>query len=655
MKSMILVFLVTFSFLLQASAQDVRPYDGGYTFNGLRGNGKFTYYLTPENDPVLQGPFQFTYKKLDSLTKEDLKKLEAKGYFKDYKKDKSWSYLLENHQIQIEDVRGRDLIARLESKLSELNASYDQGQLQGKWNYTEKNWLNEQFLETFRTGDLIFSKDKLTGAVQFENLTPTEPYRINGSLTEEGLMDGAWEFRYQENGIPVQEIRRYEKGFLIGLQKTNEITSEKLDEVVFFNAIEKLDSLDQGFNVDYSLSDRFFGLTFNDGFGQQSQEFRQQYQGTQLLEDALKRVLQFEDEEFVKEGRLIKSPIQTRRFRYELGKTEQDAYQRSLEIFEQLKSSLELAISSRFLELNGQSSDSLAFAKAYFAQLKSKLQELEPVMEVIKSGEIAYFDPLFYQKNELRILPDSDTLQINIDSKKEFQVLSYPKIEEEASFGAGLFKYLNVELKNFTVFDQFLTKQKQTARQNLDLVSIENLILAQKKRLDSTYQNLTFSSEKHRLLVTQVYTNLAEVDYKNRLAAFNTEKTFEGKATIGDELVDLLRFLNSNLSDLERIARLETELTELFTEKTFDPFTFETEFEVIRQKILYQTGLSLMTYERNKLIQTTDYQEAERRLLNLENLLIQLTKLRKSDTRKLERDLQRAAGDINQLKKLLSI
>ena len=212
-------------------------------------------------------------------------------------------------------------------------------------------------------------------------------------------MDGAWEFQYQENGIPVQEIRRYEKGFLIGLQKTNEITSEKLDEVVFFNAIEKLDSLDQGFNVDYSLSDRFFGLTFNDGFGQQSQEFRQQYQGTQLLEDALKRVLQFEDEEFVKEGRLIKSPIQTRRFRYELGKTEQDAYQRSLEIFEQLKSSLELAISSRFLELNGQSSDSLAFAKAYFAQLKSKLQELEPVMEVIKSGEIAYFDPLFYQKN----------------------------------------------------------------------------------------------------------------------------------------------------------------------------------------------------------------------------------------------------------------
>lgn len=655
MKSMILVFLVTFSFLLQASAQDVRPYDGGYTFNGLRGNGKFTYYLTPENDPVLQGPFQFTYKKLDSLTKEDLKKLEAKGYFKDYKKDKSWSYLLENHQIQIEDVRGRDLIARLESKLSELNASYDQGQLQGKWNYTEKNWLNEQFLETFRTGDLIFSKDKLTGAVQFENLTPTEPYRINGSLTEEGLMDGAWEFRYQENGIPVQEIRRYEKGFLIGLQKTNEITSEKLDEVVFFNAIEKLDSLDQGFNVDYSLSDRFFGLTFNDGFGQQSQEFRQQYQGTQLLEDALKRVLQFEDEEFVKEGRLIKSPIQTRRFRYELGKTEQDAYQRSLEIFEQLKSSLELAISSRFLELNGQSSDSLAFAKAYFAQLKSKLQELEPVMEVIKSGEIAYFDPLFYQKNELRILPDSDTLQINIDSKKEFQVLSYPKIEEEASFGAGLFKYLNVELNNFTVFDQFLTKQKQTARQNLDLVSIENLILAQKKRLDSTYQNLTFSSEEHRLLVTQVYTNLAEVDYKNRLAAFNTEKTFEGKATLGDELVDLLRFLNSNLSDLERVARLETELTELFTEKTFDPFTFETEFEVIRQKILYQTGLSLMTYERNKLIQTTDYQEAERRLLNLENLLIQLTKLRKSDTRKLERDLQRAAGDINQLKKLLSI
>ena len=259
----------------------------------------------------------FDFKRLDSLGKERLTKLHVEGIYEKYQKDKSWSYQLEDHLVRIQDVENRDVIAQIETKRIDLLAQYAKGKLHGSWSYSEKNWMNEQFLETFRTNELIFSNDRLTGKVRFESLNPSNPFLIAGSLTSEGLMDGAWDFSYQESGIPIREIRRYEKGFLIGLQKNNEVTGEKLDEVVFFNAIQKLDSLDRGFEVDYTLSDRFFGLTFNDGFGQQSKEFRQQYQGTQLLEDALVRLLQFEDEEFVKEDRLLKSREKLQNFRLE--------------------------------------------------------------------------------------------------------------------------------------------------------------------------------------------------------------------------------------------------------------------------------------------------------------------------------------------------
>lgn len=655
MKWTTLAFLIGILPLLQVKAQEIRDYQGGYTFNGQRGTGKFSYYLTPENEPVLQGPFRFELKLLDSLGKERLTKLHVEGVYEKYQKDKSWSYQLEDHVVRIQDVENRDVIAQIETKRIDLLAQYAKGKLHGTWSYSEKNWMNEQFLETFRTNELIFSNDRLTGKVRFENLNPSNPFLIAGTLTSEGLMDGAWDFSYQESGIPIREIRRYEKGFLIGLQKNNEVTGEKLDEVVFFNAIQKLDSLDRGFEVDYTLSDRFFGLTFNDGFGQQSKEFRQQYQGTQLLEDALVRLLRFEDEEFVKADRLLKSPIQTRRFRYDLSKNEEEAYQAAVVRYQELKSAVDLVLSSSFLELNRQSNDSLTLAGAYFERLNQKLQDLIPVVEVIKSGEIAYFDPLFYQKNDLDFLPASDTLFLDAKSVGDARVFTFPDLKIAKSFGTGLLKYLEKELENFRIFDRFLTDQQQKFRQNLDLVSIEKVILSQKKKLDSAYRNMRFDSNAQRLLLSQVMANLAESDYQRRLSAFNDETSFEGKASKGDELIDLLRFLNGNLEKMKSVTELENELTELFTETTFDPFTFETEFEVIRQKNLYQAGLDLINFERNQLLEATDYQEAERNLINLENLMIRLNKLRKSDTRKLERELLRAGGDINQLKKLLSL
>lgn len=650
------VFFTIFLVLGKAGhAQDLRPYQGGYTFNGLRGEANFNYYLTPEKEPILDGPFIFYYNKLDSISKDNLVKLDVQGSFDDYKKDNRWNYKLEEHSITVQDVRERQIVGKLDTKISELSSNYENGKLDGRLSYSEKTWLNEAYLETFRTGELNFTQDRLTGKVLFENNQPTAFYKISGNLSSEGLMDGAWEFQYLEDGMGMKEIRRYENGFLIGLQKFNQITGEKLEEVVFFDAIEKLDSLNQGYDVEYNLSEQFFGLTFNDGFAEQSKEFRQQFSGTKLLEDALIRILKFEEDKFLADGKLIKSPIQTRRFKYQLSGKDETNYAEALERFEQLESLLDLALNSNFLKLNQNSSDSLAFTVGYLDHLNVKLNELKPIMGTIESGEINYFDQRYLKENARSLLPLLDTIRYVYNSKPAQKVLEYPLKENSTSLAEDLNSYLAAELIKFGAFDRFISRQQQTFRQDQNLVSIEKVILEGKRKVDSLYATQEFNSTEHRQLVDAFYTHLITEQYQSLLNKYNQLESFEAKAMQGDVIVDLLRFTTNRMEDLGKVVEVKDQITRLFTATTFDPFTFETEFEVLEQRNLYQAAITLANYEYKGLLETSDYEVAEGHLINLENLMVQLAKLRQKDTRKLERELVKTDGNINQIKKLLSL
>lgn len=650
-----LLFTILFFFGKAGIGQELKDYEGGYTFNNLRGNARFSYYLTTENQPILDGPFTFEYKKLDSLTKDNLKKLDVRGEFVDYEKDKAWSYRLEEHRFSVKDIRDRQIVGELQSVISELNSNYQEGRLDGKLDYSEKTWLNEAYLETFKTGDLNFVKDRLTGKVVFENFQPDNFYKIAGNLSTEGLMDGAWDFEYMEDGLAMKEIRRYEKGFLIGLQKNDQVTGEKLQEVVFFDAIEKLDSLNQGFDVEYSLSDQFFGLTFDDGFAEQSKEYRQQFSGTKLLEDALVRILKFEEDKFLEDGKLVKSPIQTRRFRYDLSKEETEGFEKSLELYGQLNSFLELTLNSNFLKLNQNSSDSLAFSIAYFDHIAAKLENLEPIFKSIDSGEINYFDQTYLKENIENLISGTDTLSYEYHSKKQVKILENEENDASPGLADDLNVFLETELERFRTFDLFISKQQQAYRQNQNLASIEKTILDRKKRVDSLHTKMDFDSPEHRELVDAFYKNLATDQYQSLLDEYNQLESFEAKAMQGDVIVDLLRFTTNRMGDLGKVVNLNDWITELFTVKTFDPFTFETDFEVVEQRNLYQAAITLSRFEYKGLMTATDYQVAEGHLINLENLMVQLTKLRQKDTRKLERELVLTGGNINQLKKLLSL
>ena len=655
MKQFFLALSLSFFLIQLSEAQESKNYKGGYTFNNLRGIGDFDYYLTDENEPVLNGKFLFEYKKLDSLSKTNFLKLEVEGNFKAYQKDQNWKYKKSTHRVRIEDIVERTIQADLDTRLIDLMAQYQEGKLEGRWDYMEKKWEQDTFVDVFKTNTLRFDDDKLIGEVRFESAEQGNAYQIFGQLDEKGLMDGNWDFFYTADQIPIHETRRYESGFLIGLSKVNSLTNEKIDEVVFFNAIEKLDSLNQGFEVDYSVSEEFFGLTFNDGFAETSEEFQEQYRGTYLLEDALLRILQFEQETFVESDELIKSPISTRRFAYEVSEEDKERYQQIILLFDELKDEANRKSRIDFLSLNQNTSDSLSYGLAYFEYLRDKLSKFDRVMDLLRSEDIRFYDPSNYLRDGLDFLDESEEINYSFRGNLKTKVLDFSEVEKVNMLGEDLLNYLKQEYAFFEDLNGFISIQQQSFRQDKDLEALESRVLSEKGLIDSVKSSLPIRDEANETLVNAFYENLAVQQYQSLLDEYNQTEEFLEKANKGDELIELLQFVRTRLPELSKYSSMGERLKSRFTEKTLDPFTFETEFEVLRQAVLVESAQRILAYELQEIKQTTDFNLVRARLLTLDELENRLLELQGRNTKRLERNLNQSAGDINQLKKLLSL
>ncbi|SFT75616.1 hypothetical protein SAMN04489724_2046 [Algoriphagus locisalis] len=649
----LLIFLVSAQ---TGFSQDTRPYKGGYTFKGLRGTAELTYTLDEEMEPILNGPFTFNYNKMDSLQNGLFVKLQVKGTYEEDLKDVAWSYNQETHQISIQDILNREIQASLASRHVELEANYENGSLEGQWDYLEKNWQNNEYLNLFEAQDLTFRKDSLQGSVKLISSNPEKQYQIFGQVNKEGLMEGNWDFFYPlDSAVTIHETRRYEKGFLIGLSKMNNLSNEKLDEVVFYNAIVKLDSLNQGFEVDYRVSSQAFGLIFNDGYTENSDEFREQYLGTSLLQDALSRILQFEEDFFSEDGSLVKYPLATRRFVYAVSEEDQIRYDEIIDYFDRLKAQSSQKALLDFLSLNQNTSDSLAFTAAYVDYLNDKIQSYEQVIGLLRNGEIKYFDTENYVQDGLNFLHPTEEITYTYNTDLHEKTLEFPELSEQRNLGIDLLAHIETEWEFFEQTLGFIQQQQINFRQTNELDVLEERILSERKLVNEIKDSINVTSERHQILLDSVHKHLSIDNYQSLLDVYNNTEGFLEKAAIGDELIELFLFQQEKLPELGRYENLGSFLRKEFTAKTLDPFTFETDFEYLKQQDLIQAAEEIIDYELDLITKSKDFREIQAHLINLDALESRLLELEGKNTKRLERNIRKVSGNINQLKKLLSI
>ncbi len=649
----VFIFLLSAQFLY---SQEVRTYNGGFTFKGLRGTAELNYTLDPNLEPILNGPFSFSYTKMDSLQAGLFRKLLADGTYEDDQKTGNWSYQQETYEVSINDIQNKEIKASLSSNMIDLQAGYNRGTLRGPWDYSERKLQDEEYINIFEAKGINFENDSLRGKVNFISENPERPYQISGEVSKKGLMIGTWEFVYTlDSNLTIKETRRYERGFLIGLSKVNNQTNEKLDEVVFFNAIEKLDSLNQGLDVDYRVADEAFGLIFNNGYVENSEEFQEQYLGAFFLEDALSRVLQFEDDFFSDEDRLSKYPLSTRRFVYPISEDEQSRYDEIIRLYDQMKSETDQKALIDFLSLNKNTSDSLAFSDAYFDYLSGKIENYESVIALLRNGDIKYFDTENYLRDGLNFLQTEEEITYSFNTETQSKTLQFPTIGDQKNLARDLLAHIVAEWKTFRIVDDFIQKKQVNFRQTNELDVLEERILQEQGRVNELKDSLIPISERHEALLDSVYRNLSVDNYQTLLNQYNETEGFLDKAELGDEIIELFLFLEKTLPELAGYDSLPNTLSLEFTEKTLDPFTFETDFAVLRQPGLIQAATIILDYELEFIMHSDDFREVQSHLLNLDALESRIMDLKGRNTKRLERNIRKVGDNVNQLKKLLSI
>lgn len=649
---LVFVFLIC---LIPNSLFGQTPYKGKYIFNGIDGEGEFTYKLGANNRAILDGEFEFESKRIDSLDKRKLYKLNVTGNYSDNKKTGQWNYIDENHLIYLNDVMEFVPDISLESTRKEIKANYKEGVPHGSLEFKENVFIDENLRIQARSYNLSFFEGNLQGEFRFEKLHQGNILKIKGDATEKGVMTGNWEFEYLENGILIKETRRYEDGFLIGLNKIEKDSGTTIQEVIYYNTINKLKAIDEEEDVPYRISDNYFELTFNDGFRNLSNEFSGQTNGNQLLGEFLLKILTYDTLYVNAQNELIAYPLHTKRFRYELSdedKSNIDSLERE---FNKLENDVTVLASRNALAINRNRKDSLAFAYEFFQFNQEKIMDFRDVVDIFSSDDIYYIDQSNFFREGFDFLTSKDVIRYEFEEKTYEKVIEYNSLDNNSKKLIELFRvYINEIQQKVNEVGGYVLGELNQIKQSEDLETIEDEILQAKNQLDSLYSNFESESISVNSVAFQIRQNILNNQFNDLNEEYSSLENYEERFKKGLEIMELLETTETVFQSLPKLSVAWEGIVELYTDVTLDPFTFNPSFKVLRKRRIVEAGEKVFYSYLEDIKNESSYNNLKDHFLDIDNLLFRMEELREGNTSRLERRLG-SETDISQIKKMLGI
>lgn len=649
---LVFVFLIC---LIPNSLFGQTPYKGKYIFNGIDGEGEFTYKLGANNRAILDGEFEFESKRIDSLDKRKLYKLNVTGNYSDNKKTGQWNYIDENHLIYLNDVMEFVPDISLESTRKEIKANYKEGVPHGSLEFKENVFIDENLRIQARSYNLSFFEGNLQGEFRFEKLHQGNILKIKGDATEKGVMTGNWEFEYLENGILIKETRRYEDGFLIGLNKIEKDSGTTIQEVIYYNTINKLKAIDEEEDVPYRISDNYFELTFNDGFRNLSNEFSGQTNGNQLLGEFLLKILTYDTLYVNAQNELIAYPLHTKRFRYDLSdedKSNIDSLERE---FNKLENDVTVLASRNALAINRNRKDSLAFAYEFFQFNQEKIMDFRDVVDIFSSDDIYYIDQSNFFREGFDFLTSKDVIRYEFEEKTYEKVIEYNSLDNNSKKLIELFRvYINEIQQKVNEVGGYVLGELNQIKQSEDLETIEDEILQAKNQLDSLYSNFESESISVNSVAFQIRQNILNNQFNDLNEEYSSLENYEERFKKGLEIMELLETTETVFQSLPKLSVAWEGIVELYTDVTLDPFTFNPSFKVLRKRRIVEAGEKVLYSYLEDIKNESSYNNLKDHFLDIDNLLFRMEELREGNTSRLERRLG-SETDISQIKKMLGI
>lgn len=630
-------------------------YRGEYKFNGLEGRGDFLYDLGENNRAILNGEFSFSRNVTDSVDKRKLYKLEIKGEYDKNVKINEWTYLDQIHTIHFEDVVNFEPKIELKSSSVKLNSIYKEGKPDGIWKIEEQDFFNNELRLVFESEDLKFKNGNINGELHFKEFQNNEIYYIKGQTDEEGLMTGNWDFYYLEGDNKIKETRRYEAGFLIGINKINTDTDESIQEVIYYNTINKLQQLEGNDDLEFKISDKLFNLTFNDGFRDLSSEFAGQTYGNDLLKKYLKKVLKYDTGYVSKSYELIAFPIHTKRFEYEISEDQLELIINLEKDFNKLENDVNTFANRNSLELNRSKSDSLAFIYSFFQYNQFKVSQIKEVIQVFTSDDINFIDLTNFSRDGFSFLSAVDVITYEFGDKSLSKEIIYSSLIDINKNVLKLFQDYITEMQSFvSEYGGYASSQLSRYEQTEELESLESEILNKKTKIEEKYKSFVSESSQVEAGLAKLKSNILNDNFNVLNSTYAETESFNTRIEIGNNILRLLDVSEFVLDSLPQTYTAYNELKEFYTDVTLDPFSFETNFKVLRKRRMIEAGEFVFDYYLRKIEQEKDYSKIQNYFIQINNLLFRLRELRTENTSRLERRLS-GLTDVEQIKRLLEL
>jgi hypothetical protein len=648
----ILLWIFLFSLGKEVNAQ--QTFTGEYTFNGRKGQAKYDYISSENGQHIKNGNFTFSKKSFDPFGNNLLLKTEVSGRYVNDLKVGIWKYLEEEHRIDIRDVDNFEVKAQLNSQQIQLISQYDAGFPHGNWSLSSYEFVNEQLTPKAQADLIRFSKGEIVGEFQYKEFQNDRTYFINGKLNSKGLMDGEWTLVYEEEHRLVSEVRKYEKGMLLGLVVRDLENGEVLREQVYYKTIQKLKEVQTKKNLNYRIADERFDPVFNDGFLSNFDEFSYQQNGNQFINSFLLNILRYDPLFVNNKGELLKYPFYTQRFVYEIPKDQHQYLVTIPEVYRNAQLKVNNYAQNSALKLHQMASQSLSECYAFFQFYQQKIKQMQEMVRLFESQDIQYVDLNYLKERDLPGFTPKDIFQYAFLEQMHLKSLDYPSLNGTKTLYAGLHQYLLAMEEHILSYQKIADQELKIIAQNEQLIKLENQILQEKEVLDAKYLEGSYLNTKEKELFHAVHQNIVEEAYKGMSNTYVLEKNPTVKRSIAEDILRVLKEANVQHSFLGNIYSVQQELDSLYTEEVFNPFTYTRYDQRVKERLYFAGVERLFEYYVSGIKTEKDINRFGFWKERLERLTQRMLELRAEDTRRLERRMNK--GDsVSKIESMLGL
>ncbi|WP_439487952.1 hypothetical protein [Algoriphagus sp.] len=634
----LLITLILSSHLL--FGQDLKSYQGEYKFNGIEGQANFNYQLDPSNESILQGNFKFESSTKGSYSENVFIRKSITGRYEQNKKIGQWDYLDEEHMVTLDEVIDFNVVSRLESHQVKITANYISGLPNGKWTIEENVFEEGKPKRTAQSDAITFQTGNLIGHLQYKTFADNQTQFVKARLLEGGILHGELTMVYESEGKLVSETRKYENGFLLGIVKRNLLTDEIIEDIIFYNTIAKLNELESGNVKNYRIADEVFGILYQDAFLKGSIEAEAQADGNEFIEIFLHKLLKNEEAYINGNKDLIRSPLHTRRFVYEISRSDQKFIEDAPAIFKDNQSNISEYLSLPSLNLLKNKSDSTAIAFRYLEIQGEKLEQLAGLINQFESKQIQFLDQKLLLENTFSWLGEADTVQVSYMDESLSQIMAYGSATTKESLYEKLYIYLDEQRDHLRKQFRVLEAALEDERKSSVLLDINQQIESKTELVKILYSAENFEDNRIKPLAQHITSNILGVQLEELRVKYASAENFTEKQTYSNVILNLLGSLENQASALKAIHADFDKMDSLYQEEVFNPFTY-TRYNQRIQERLFDSYETLYNYYIQEIKTTEDFTRLNALIKMSQSLNQKMIELRGQDTKRLERRLNK--------------